>query len=135
MNFKLGDNLPEFVRKSDFDIWNRYAGVNDEFIPIHMNDDAGRAAGFPAAIGMGNLTWSYFHNLVRSWIGPNGKIERITAQYQHLNLRESTITVRAKIIEISDIAEGSRVTIDLWADDDAGRKLVNGQPTVFLKTT
>jgi hypothetical protein len=41
---KVGDELPPFVRTTGFDNWNRYAAVNDEFVPIHMDDDAGRAA-------------------------------------------------------------------------------------------
>ena len=40
----VGDEIPTFTRKTGLDIWNRYAAVNDEFIPIHMDDEAGRDA-------------------------------------------------------------------------------------------
>ena len=59
----VGTELPPFVRTTGFHNWNRYAAVNDEFVPIHMDDEAGRAQGFAGAFGMGNLMWSYLHSL------------------------------------------------------------------------
>ena len=75
MNLMPGAELPALVRKTDFPHWNRFAAVNDEFVPIHMDDEHGRTAGFPSAIGMGNLVWSYFHRMLRDLIGPEGRIE------------------------------------------------------------
>ena len=37
---QVGDEIPTFERFADFPAWNRYAAVNDEFVPIHMDDDA-----------------------------------------------------------------------------------------------
>ena len=69
MTVKVGDELPTFTRETGFANWNRYAAVNDEFVPIHMDDAAGEAAGNGGAFGMGNLQWAYLHNMLRSWVG------------------------------------------------------------------
>ena len=61
----VGAELPVFVRTTGFHNWNRYAAVNDEFVPIHMDDEAGRASGQAGAFGMGNLRWSYLLNALR----------------------------------------------------------------------
>ena len=37
-----GFEIPTFERTTDFMHWNRYAAVNDEFVYIHMDDEAGR---------------------------------------------------------------------------------------------
>ena len=42
---QVGDTLPTLQRTTAFHNWNRYAAVNDEFVPIHMDDEAGKAAG------------------------------------------------------------------------------------------
>ena len=68
----VGTEIPVFQRATGLQNWNRYAAVNDEFVDIHMDDDAGRAAGFPTAFGMGNLQWSYLHTMLRDWIGDDG---------------------------------------------------------------
>ena len=70
----VGDELPTFQRTTGFHHWNRYAAVNDEFVPIHMDDEAGRAAGYESAFGMGNLQWAYLHDLLRQWMGDSGRI-------------------------------------------------------------
>ena len=31
---KVGDEIPSFVKQTDFMHWNRYAAVNDEFIDL-----------------------------------------------------------------------------------------------------
>ena len=69
--------IPPFERIVGLHNWNRYAAVNDEFVDIHMDDDAGRDAGYPGAFGMGNLQWSYLHNLIRAWVGDDGRIVRM----------------------------------------------------------
>jgi acyl dehydratase len=130
MHLTPGAELPPIVGRTGFEHWNRYAAVNDEFVPIHMDDAAGREAGFASAIGMGNLIWSYFHRLLRDGLG--GRIEKISARYHQPNLRDSMLTVRAKVAEVANDADATRVTVELAAEDDAGRTLVTGRATVAV---
>src|SRR4051794_4165056 len=63
----IGDELPAWSRKTDFMNWNRYAAVNDEFVYIHMDDEAGRSAlNEQGAFGMGNLRYAYIVNASRT---------------------------------------------------------------------
>jgi acyl dehydratase len=129
-----GAELPALIRQTGFAHWNRYAAVNDEFVPIHMDDAAGREAGFATAIGMGNLTWAYFHRLLRDWMGEAGRIETIGARYSQPNLRDSTLILRARIAEAADAGEGGvRARLELTAEDDGGRTIATGQATVLVR--
>ena len=132
MDLTPGAELPPMVRQTGFPHWNRFAAVNDEFVPIHMDDEAGREAGFPTAIGMGNLIWSYFHRLLRDWLGGRGRIEKISTRYWQPNLRDSTLVIRAKVAEVSEAGDGTRVVLELLAEDAADRRLVTGQATVVV---
>ena len=60
MDLTVDSEIPSFVRETGFENWNRFAAVMDEFVPLHMDDAAGQKAGFPGAIGMGNLQWAFF---------------------------------------------------------------------------
>ena len=42
---KAGDEIETFVRTTDLAHWNRYAAINDEFIPIHMDPADAQAVG------------------------------------------------------------------------------------------
>ena len=130
----VGSEIPGFRRRQDFDVWNRYAAVNDEFVPIHMDDEPGQEAGFPGAIGMGNLSWSYLHNMLRDWLGEGGEIRKVSISYRQPNLRKSTVSTHGRITAVTAGAEGAQVELDLWVDDDAGRVLMNGAATVVVRT-
>src|SRR5438128_9920253 len=98
----IGTELPTFVRTTGFHNWNRFAAVNDEFVPIHMDDEAGRAQGFPGAFGMGNLMWASLHNLVRDWMGDDGRIVAFGCSFRSPNLRGTTIDARGMLVAVRD---------------------------------
>jgi len=102
----VGTEVPEYVRTTDLANWNRYAAVNDEFVPIHMDDDAGRAAGFPSAFGMGNLLWAYLHNMLRDWIeadfAGNGRIVSVDLSFRSPNLRGQTVAARGTVTAVRE---------------------------------
>ena len=127
----VGDEIPPFERVTGFANWNRYAAVNDEFVPIHMDDAAGREAGYPTAIGMGNLQWAFLHNVLREWMGDDGRIEEIACQFRAPNTKDQTVTARGRIEAIR--LEGDRVLVDLtvWTETD-GVDLAPGTATVSL---
>jgi acyl dehydratase len=122
--------IPPFERTTDFEHWNRYAAVNDEFVPIHMDDDAGRAAGYPSAFGMGNLQWAYLHNVLREWIGVDGRIVRIGCQFRGPNLRGAVVTARASVTAVHPSNGETMYDVDVWTEDASGAKIAVGHATV-----
>jgi acyl dehydratase len=130
MDLTPGAEIPPFSRKADFDAWNRYAAVNDEFVPIHMDDAAGQEAGFASAIGMGNLGFSYLHNALRAWLGEAGRIEKISVSYRQPVLRKTVVTAHGQITGVERTDQGAQVELRLWLDDDGGRTLLDGAATV-----
>ena len=61
--------------------WNHFAGANNEFIPIHMDDAAARALGFRGAFAMGNLQWSWVHRALRDWFGDQDRISQVRLRF------------------------------------------------------
>jgi acyl dehydratase len=129
---EVGQQLPEFRRSTGFANWNRYAAVNDEFVPIHMDDDAGRAAGYPTAFGMGNLQWAYLHDLLRQWIGDGGQIVRLACQFRAANTKGMTVVARGRVTAVRDEAGRRLVDLDVWTESDQGDKLAPATATVAL---
>src|SRR6266436_7332103 len=100
----IGGELPAFERLTGFAEWNRYAAVNDEFVPIHMDDEAGRAAGLPGAIGMGLLQVAYLHNVVRDWLDDRGRILTFSCRFNFPNVKDSLVSANGRVIEVTDHA-------------------------------
>jgi acyl dehydratase len=93
----VGTELPPFVRTTGLQSWNRYAAVNDEFIDIHMDDDAAKAIGMPGVFGMGNLRIAYLHDQLSGWLGHQGDIAEFRCEFRGLNFKGDVLTSTATI--------------------------------------
>ncbi len=132
---QVGDEIPAIIRQTGFHNWNRYAAVNEEFVPIHMDDEAGQAAGYATAFGMGNLQWSYLHIVLREWIGENGKIERLSCQFRGPNLKGQTVTGRGRVTAVRPGPERTEVDLEVWTENQEGKPLAPGNATVSFPTS
>ncbi len=131
---QVGEEIEPFVRQTGLHNWNRYAAVNDEFVPIHMDDEAGRAAGYDTAFGMGNLQWSYLHNVLRAWMGDDGRIERLSCQFRGPNLKGQTVSARGRVTAVRPGAERVEIDLEVWTENQDGEPLAPGTATVSLPT-
>jgi acyl dehydratase len=120
----VGDTIPAWSRKTDFMNWNRYAAVNDEFIPIHMDDEAGRAAlNEQGAFGMGNLRYAYIVNALQNWIGDEAEVREIGCQFRAINQKNDVLTVTGTVTD-KVVEDGEhRIKLDIDVVNQ------NGDPT------
>ena len=97
---KVGDDIPSWTRQTDMMHWNRYAAVNDEFVYIHMDDEAGRAgANEQGAFGMGNLRYAYLLNMLRDWAGDEAEIRELGVQFRAINQKNDVLTCMGTVTE------------------------------------
>jgi len=127
----VGTVIGPFVRETGLANWNRYAAVNYEFVPIHMDDEAGRAAGMDGAFGMGNLQISYLHALLREWMGENGRLNKFEVQFRKPNTK-GTVRALGVVTAVTPGDNGLVVELDVWTEDATGNKMAPGTATVTL---
>ena len=129
---EAGALLPTLERVSDFAHWNRYAAVNDEFVPMHMDPEAGRAAGQRDAFGMGNLRIAYLHNLLRGWLGDAGDIVAFSCQFRGFSFKGDVLTARARV-ERREERDGVRLLhLSLGVDNQDGVDTTPAEASVLL---
>ena len=129
----VGDTLPGWSRKTDFMSWNRYAAVNDEFVYIHMDDEAGRAALNEAgAFGMGNLRYAYIVNALRDWAGDEAEIREIGCQFRAINQKHDVLTVVGTVKEKKAEEGENRVYLDVDVVNQSGAPTCPGHAIVVL---
>lgn len=131
LDIGVGTVIGPFVRETGLANWNRYAAVNYEFVPIHMDDDAGRAAGMGAAFGMGNLQISYLHALLREWMGEAGRVNKLQVQFRKPNTK-GTVTASGVVTAVTPSGNDSVVELDVWTENADGSKMAPGTATVTL---
>lgn len=125
-----GTPVPPFVRTTGLANWNRYAAVNDEFIDIHMDDDAARKVGMPAAFGMGNLRVAYLHNLLAAWLGDDGDIAELRCEFRALNHKGDTLTCTGTVVEESTDGGVHTASVALSVRNQDGAETTPGTATV-----
>ncbi len=126
----VGDEVPVFERKTDFMSWNRYAAINEEFVYVHMDDAAGKAAGQGAAFGMGNLRWAYILNALRAWVGEEGEVKELGMQFRAINHKDDILTTYAKVVDKN--ADGNLVRLEVDVRNQKGEKTSPGHAVVSL---
>jgi acyl dehydratase len=132
MEAQVGQELATFERMSSLHAWNRYAAVNEEFIPIHMDDEAGRNAGNDGAFGMGNLQVAYLHAMLRQWIGDDGRIVSVACQMRAPNLRGVNTIAGGTVTAVREEDGQTFVDLDVWTKTEDGTALAPGTATVVL---
>ena len=132
-DIQVGDRLPEWSRKTSFPEWNRYAAVNHEFVPFHMDDEAGRQAGnAQGAFGMGNLRYAYIVNALHDWIGDEGIVREVGCQYRALNQKDDVLTVVGEVTGKTNEQGEHRVRLDINVVDQDGLRTCPGHAVVVL---
>jgi acyl dehydratase len=130
---QVGDETPEWSRRTDFTNWNRFAAVNDEFVPFHMDDEAGRAAlNEKGAFGMGNLRYAYLVNALRDWIGEDGDIREVGCEYRAINQKGDVLTVKGKVTGKQVVDGEHQVSLDLDVVNQDGQSTCPGHAIVVL---
>jgi acyl dehydratase len=127
-----GARIPDFERTTDFGHWNRYAAVNDEFIPIHMDSEAGRAAGQPDAFGMGNLRIAYLHDLLRACLGEAGDIVRLECQFRGFNFKGDTLRAHGTVTSREEREGAELVQLSLGVENQDGFDITPATASVLL---
>ena len=128
----VGDELVAGLRRTGFAEWNRFAAVNDEFVPIHMDDEEGRKAGYPGAIAMGRLHWSYVHRMLRDRLPEDGRIVAVSLQFRGPTLRDVPFDVKARVTGVRQVDGEQHVDLDVRIEDESGAVLAPGTATVAL---
>jgi acyl dehydratase len=129
---EVGQVLPEFTRKTDFDNWNRFAAVNDEFISVHMDDEMAKLMGQPGVIGMGNLRWTYLLNALRDWAGDEADIVSMNVQFRGTNLKNDVLRTKAVVSEKKTENGRNLVVLDIDVLNQNDEATTPGTATIAL---
>jgi len=129
----VGDQLPAWSRRTDFMSWNRFAAVNDEFVPFHMDDEAGRAALNEAgAFGMGNLRYAYLLNALRDWVGDEAEIREVGCEYRAINQKGDVLTVTGTVTDCRVEDGEHRVYLDVNVVNQDGAATCPGHAVLVV---
>ncbi|MEX1253509.1 MAG: MaoC/PaaZ C-terminal domain-containing protein [Dehalococcoidia bacterium] len=128
-----GQDVPPYSQMVGYMELNRFAGANDELVPIHMDADyAKNVAKLPDVIVMGNLKLAYIANAVTDWAGDEGWIEKLFIEYRKMDFVNHTLTAKAKVTKKYERDSRHLVDLDVWVENDEGETTTPGRATLRL---
>ena len=128
-----GQVVPPYSQKVGYMELNRFAGANNELVPIHMDPDyAKNVAKLPDVIIMGNLKLAYIANALTSWAGDDGWIRKIAIEYRKMDTVNTTIAAKGKVTRKYQEDGKHLVALEVWVENEQGEVTTPGSAVVAL---
>lgn len=136
---EVGMEIPPYKKVVTLMELNRYAGANEEYVLIHMDRDySQKVARLPDVIVMGNLKYAYLSNMMVNWIGEEGTLKRLSAQYRGMDVpgpalsTEPTMICKGKVTK-KYIQDGEHyIECEVWTETKEGQVTTPGSATAIL---
>ena len=110
-----------------------YADASGDHNLIHLNDDAARMAGLDGVIAHGMLSMGFLGQYVSGWMrGLPGKphLARIKVRFSDMVRPGDVLTCKGMIKKVEAGESGTRITLDVWAENQHGKKVTGGDAEV-----
>ena len=102
---------------------------------IHTDDEVARAAGLPAAIAAGVQFMSYIFEMLYREYG----FQTVPGPVLDLRIRApvfagDTVTARGRVADLQADSSGSRVSVDVWCENERGDYVIAGTAQVPIRS-
>lgn len=124
----VGQELPPLVKTPSREDLVKYAAGSGDFNPLHFDPDFPQARDIGDNIVHGRLKYAALGQLVSDWLGDDGWIRRISADYLAMDLRGEPFTCRGRVAALHAPA----VELELWTENAAGERTTVGSAEIRL---
>lgn len=107
-----GEDLPAVDRVVTREDVKAYADASGDQNPLHQDDEAARAAGFPGIIAHGMLTLGHLTSAIVAWAGDASALARIRVQFRAPVFIGETIVAGGTVKALDP--ERRTATLDVW---------------------
>jgi acyl dehydratase len=103
----------------------RYQGASGDLNPIHHDDEFARAAGFPAAIGVGMLGAGWLAAYCTDHLGEEN-VRRFRTRFSSVVCRGDRLTASAEVVRLFDQGREPRAELAIRLRKDDGSIVIDG---------
>jgi acyl dehydratase len=112
-----------------------YAEASGDHNPIHLNDDFARMAGLDDVIAHGMLSMGFLGHYVSAWMRQlpgKPRLGRIKVRFSDMVRPGDVLTCKGVIKKVEAGEAGTRLTLDIWAENQHGKKVTGGDAEVLV---
>jgi acyl dehydratase len=109
-----------------------YAGGSGDHVPLHIDSDFARTAGYPDVFAHGMLGMAYLGRLVTGW-APVDRVRELSTRFKAIVQVGDVLTCTGTVVEIR-AASGERLArIEIGAVNQHGTAVLTGEALVSLE--
>jgi len=127
-----GDELPALKKKPTVTQLVKYAAGSGDFNPLHHDYGFPQSKMLGSIIVHGRFKYAALGELVSNWLGHRGRIRKISCEYRGMDFPDREFTCGGKVTRKWEDGSRKLVDLQLWAENDEGKKTTPGQATVEL---
>ena len=131
-SIEVGMELPTLEKGPTTQQLVKYAGASGDYYQIHYDQRFARDSGLPDVILHGALKNAFLGQLMTDWIGQEGTLKRLTAQYRGMDVPGTPIYAKGVVTKKHVEGEENLVECDIWLEDHEGKKTTPGSAVVSL---
>ncbi len=122
----VGDRAPErsFGPLTITDIV-RYAGASGDFNPLHHDEDAARAAGFPGVFSIGMFQAALLGTFAVDWLGAEN-VRRFTTRFKEQVWPRDVLVCTGEVTAVCPDDEGITVEVKLACTREGAGVAIDG---------
>ena len=128
MKVEVGQEIPELVKHPTTRQLVQYAGAQGDFYEIHYDQAYAKSVALPGVILHGLLKAAFLGQLVTDWLGDHGTLKTFEVSYRGVDMPGRPYRCRGRVARV----EGKDVELELWGEDESGKKTTVGSATVEL---
>ncbi len=109
---RVGDEIPTVERVVTREDVRAYADASGDQNPLHQDDDAARAAGFPGIVAHGMFTLGHLASCLIAWAGDAAALASVRVQFRAPVFMGDTIVAGGTVKAVD--AERRVAVLDVW---------------------
>jgi acyl dehydratase len=112
-----------------------YAEASGDHNPIHLNDDFARMAGLDGVIAHGMLSMGFLGQYVSGWMSTlagRATLARLKVRFSAMVKPGDVLTCKGVIKSVEQHADQTRITLEVWAENQRGEKVTGGDADVAV---
>ena len=126
---EAGQPLPDLVKHPTTRQLVQYAGAQGDFYEIHYDQEYARSVALPGVILHGLLKAAFLGQLITDWLGEEGTLKTFEVSYRGVDMPGHPYRCRGKVLSV----DGGEVEIEVWGEDEQGKRTTTGKATVQLQ--
>lgn len=111
----------------------RYQGASGDFNPLHHDESAAQAAGFPTVFSVGMFQAGLLATYATDWLGAEN-IRRFSTRFQAQCWPGDELTCSGQVTDVEMKSDGARVTVELTCTRQTGDTAISATAEFELVT-